>query len=380
MTANTTQTKARRQARPRPEQHRPEQHRPEQDSPEQHSPEQHSPEQHSPEQRSPEQRSPEQRSPEQGPERAWHDHRDLPIAGTQPRRSSSAGDMVLAYLRAQAGALKSLEPMVRADEFDAVHQMRVATRRLRAGLRSFGQIIPRSDSERLAGELKWLGGLLGAARDGEVLPAHLQASLRPTPAELLIGPVQARVRGHFAPLRAAARADLLEALDSPRYTGLLASLDQLAAGPLPGPQANDPARDVLPAAVRKAYRQADKRMRRARHAPPSQNRDVALHEARKSARRARYAAEAASPAIGKKASRFAKQMKKVQSVLGDHQDTVLARQETRDLGIGAHLAGENAFTYGLLYEREAHRAERRQADARQVWKRASRSRYRGWMK
>src|SRR5271166_5134774 len=340
MTVNTTETKARRHARPdagttrRP---RPEQGRPEQDSPEQDGPEQ------------------------DGPERAWHDHRDLPIAGTQPRRSSSAGDMVLAYLRAQAGALKSLEPM------------------LRAGLRSFGQIIPRSDSERLAGELKWLGGLLGAARDGEVLPAHLQASLRLVPVELLIGPVQARVQGHFAPLRAAARAELLEALDSPRYTGLLASLDQLAAGPLPGPQADVPARDVLSAAVRKAYRQADKRMRRARHAPPGQNRDVALHQARKSARRARYAAEAASPAIGKKASRLAKQMKKVQSVLGDHQDTVIARQAARDLGVGAYLAGENAFTYGLLYEREAHRAEQRQADARKVCNRASRSRYRKWM-
>ena len=322
---------------------------------------------------------PEQARPEQGPERAWPDDRDLPIAGTQPRRSAPAGEMVLAYLRAQAGALKSLEPMVRADEFDAVHQMRVATRRLRATLRSFGQIIPPPVSERLAGELKWLGGLLGAARDGEVLPAHLQASLRLVPVELLIGPVQARVQGHFAPLRAAARAELLEALDSPRYTGLLASLDQLAAGPLPGPQADVPARDVLPAAVRKAYRQADKRMRRARHAPPGQNRDVALHQARKSARRARYAAEAASLAIGKKASRFAKQMKKVQSVLGDHQDTVIARQAARDLGIGAHLAGENAFTYGLLYEREAHRAEQRQTDARKVWKRASRSRYRKWM-
>ena len=50
-------------------------------------------------------------------------------------------------------------------------------------------------------------------------------------------------------------------------------------------------------------------------------------------------------------------MKKVQSVLGDHQDTVLARQAARDLGIGAHLAGENAFTYGLLYERELHQAQ-----------------------
>ncbi len=376
MTANTTQTKARRQTRPRPEQHRPEQHRPEQDSPEQHSPEQHRPEQHRPEQH-----SPEQRSPEQGPERAWHDHRDLPIAGTQPRRSSSAGDVVLAHLRLQAHALKSFEPMVRADEFDAVHQMRVTTRRLRATLRSFGQVIPRSDTERLAAELKWLGGLLGAARDGEVLPAHLQASLRLVPVELLIGPIQARVQGHFAPLRAAARVELIEALDSPRYAALLAALDQLVLGPLlAGPQAGDPARDVLPAAVRRAYQQADRRMRRARHTSPGQGRDAALHQARKSARRARYAAEAASPPIGKKARRFAKQMKKVQSVLGDHQDTVLARQAARDLGIGAHLAGENAFTYGLLYEREAHQAERLQADARKTWKRASRSRYRTWIK
>ena len=121
-------------------------------------------------------------------------------------------------------------------------------------------------------------------------------------------------------------------------------------------------------------------MRRARRTSPGQGRDVALHGARKSARRARYAAEAASPPVGKKARRFAKQMKKVQSVLGDHQDTVLARQAARDLGIGAHLAGENAFTYGLLYEHELHAAERRQADARKVWKRASRPRYRTWMK
>ncbi len=97
MTVHTTDTKARRQARggaglaPRP--------RPE------HSP------------------RPERNGQERNhPARAWHD-RDLPIAGTRPRRSSPAGDVVLAYLRTQAGALKSLEPMVRADEFDAVHQM-----------------------------------------------------------------------------------------------------------------------------------------------------------------------------------------------------------------------------------------------------------------
>ena len=100
-------------------------------------------------------------------------------------------------------------------------------------------------------------------------------------------------------------------------------------------------------------------MRRARHTPAGPARDAALHQARKSARRARYAAEAASPATGKQARRFARQMKQVQSVLGDQHDAVLARQAARDLGIGAYLAGENAFTYGLLHERELQYAERR---------------------
>jgi CHAD domain-containing protein len=120
-------------------------------------------------------------------------------------------------------------------------------------------------------------------------------------------------------------------------------------------------------------------MRRARRTPRGPARDVALHEARKSARRARYAAEAASPASGRPARRFARQMKKVQSVVGDHQDAVLARYEARDLGIGAYLAGENAFTYGLLYELEHHRAEHLQSAARRTWKRSSRPRYRRWM-
>jgi hypothetical protein len=120
-------------------------------------------------------------------------------------------------------------------------------------------------------------------------------------------------------------------------------------------------------------------MRRARHASPGQPTDRALHEARKAAKRARYASEAMAPAIGKKASRFAKQMKQVQSVLGDHQDTVIARQVERELGITAHLAGENAFSYGLLYGHDTCDGERLQAQAWRTWDRASRPRYRNWM-
>jgi CHAD domain-containing protein len=294
--------------------------------------------------------------------------------------SSPAGQVVLAYLRTYAEKMKSLDPMVRRDEPDAVHQMRVATRRLRSTLRSFGQIIRRDGTQRLATELKWLGTVLGEARDAEVLAGHLLAGLHETPAELVIGPVQARVQGHFASKHAGARTALLEALDSGRYFSLLDELDKLMAEPPFTPQAARPAADVLPAAARRPYRQVRRRMRRARRARAGQPTDEALHEARKGAKRARYAGEAMAPAIGKPAGRFAKQMKKVQSVLGDHQDTVIARQVERELGMSAHLAGENAFSYGLLYGRDACHAERLRAQAWRTWKRASHLRYRRWMR
>jgi CHAD domain-containing protein len=116
----------------------------------------------------------------------------------------------------------------------------------------------------------------------------------------------------------------------------------------------------------------DRRMRRAWRAAPGPARNEALHQARKSARRARYASEAMVPAIGGKARRFVRQMKRIQSVLGEHQDSVIARGVTRDLGIAAYLAGENAFSYGLLYEHDACHAERRQSEARRAWEKASR--------
>jgi CHAD domain-containing protein len=249
--------------------------------------------------------------------------------------------------------------------------MRVASRRLRSTLCSFGHIIPRDATAGLAADLNWLGGVLGAARDGEVLAGHLRGSLRQLPVELRIGPVDARIQGHFASVRAAARTELLAALDSERYFSLLDDLDRLLAEPPLTPEAARPAASVLPVAARRAYRQAARRMHRAWRAAAGPGRDEALHRARKSARRARFAAEVIAPAAGAKATRFARRMKKIQSVLGEHQDSVIARAVARDLGISAYLAGENAFSYGLLYGRDACSAGRLQDQARRTWKKAA---------
>ncbi len=71
-------------------------------------------------------------------------------------------------------------------------------------------------------------------------------------------------------------------------------------------------------------------------------------------------------------------MKKAQTVLGEHQDAVVARGLDRELGMSAHLAGENAFTYGLFFEREAQLAGRLEHQAQRRWQRQPRPRFRRW--
>ncbi len=299
---------------------------------------------------------------------------DVPLT-----RHSPAGDVVLAYLGAQAARLKSLDPAVRRGVPDSVHQMRVTVRRLRSTLQSFGAVLPKQSTRHLRDELKWLGGVLGEARDDEVLSDYLLSRLADTPVELVMGPVQARVRAHFAPREADAQRAVLAALDAQRYFTMLDELDRLIDDPPVTAAAATAAGDVLPRAVARAYRRTRRRMRRARRAPACAARDVALHETRKAAKRARYAAEAARPAAGKKARRFAKRMKAVQSVLGDHQDAVTARAVTREIGVQAHLGGENAFSYGLLHERADHEALELQDQARRAWRRAAHGRAREWL-
>jgi CHAD domain-containing protein len=314
---------------------------------------------------------------------------DVPAHGSRSARRrrftkhSPAGEVVLAYLDTQAAKLSALDLAVRRDKPDAVHQMRVTVRRLRSTLQSFTGIIPKAKTEHLRAELKWLGGVLGGARDNEVLADHLHAGLKAVPAELVLGPAQARITRHFAPLEASTRTAVLDALDSERYRALRAELSHLLGSPPLTPAAAQPAGEVLPQAVGLAYRRTRRRMRVAGHAPAGQPRDVALHETRKAAKRARYAAETARPGLGKKAGkqarRLTRRMKDVQSALGSHQDAVIARGTARDIGVQAHLASENAFSFGLLHERAHRQAIACEDQARRAWRRASRKKYRGWL-
>ncbi|AZM73721.1 CYTH and CHAD domain-containing protein [Streptomyces sp. KPB2] len=297
-------------------------------------------------------------------------------AGAGPERgpevvAGSPGAYVLAYVREQAGRLVSLDPAVRGDLPDAVHRMRVTCRRLRACLRSYRSVLDRRVTDPVRAELRWLAGELGAARDQEVLGERIGAALTDLPDELVLGPVAARLRVWEVSHGGEARSRTREALATPRYLRLLDALDALVRRPpLRAGAGRKPAR-TMARAVLDEYGRLAGRMEIALAQPAGRSRETALHEARKVAKKLRYAAEVARPALGKPVARLGERAKAVQQLLGEHQDAVVAQHTLRELAVAAHGAGESAFTWGLLHGLERAGAEARQRELTEVWRAAS---------
>jgi len=282
-----------------------------------------------------------------------------------------AGAQVFVYVREQVRVLTALDPGVRRDRPDAVHRMRVACRRLRSCLRSYRSVLDREATDVIRRELKWLAGELGAERDQEVLMERLGAELGALPQELVLGPVAARLRVWDVVDSTEAHQRSLDALNSTRYVALLDSLAGLLERPPLRAKAGRNGGKVMTKAVLKEYGRLADHMTTALELSPGPDRDLALHEARKAAKTVRYAAEVARPALGRPAKDLGRRVKAVQQVLGDHQDSVVARGVLRDLAVAAQTAGEAGFTWGLLYGTEQARAHTRERELPSVWEPAS---------
>lgn len=289
---------------------------------------------------------------------------------------ASASAMLQAALREQVAELRRRDPLVRANVDGSVHRMRVAARRLRSLLATFRPLLDATTSE-LRDELRWIAGLLGEARDAEVLRARLAALVAAQPAELVMGPVQQRLDDELRARYRSAHERAVDAMRSERYLRLMDELERCTADPSWSSDAVDAA--ALRDRVRHELRRLRRRAAVAQAAPAGAARDARLHETRKAAKRARFAAELLEPIDGRDAARSAKAAKRVQSVLGDQHDTVIARALLRELGVRAHLDGENAFGYGLLHGHEQASAEALERDAERAWARASRKRLRRWL-
>jgi CHAD domain-containing protein len=276
------------------------------------------------------------------------------------KKGPAAGDAVVDALRRQVDALQAADVLLRTDQPDAVHQLRVSARRLRSTLAAFRDLLDPAVTTPVHEELAWLGGQLAGARDDEVALAHLRELVAAEPVELVLGPVAARLQQTAIAATAAGVARALETLSEPRYLALLDALHDLLADPPLSARADEDFADVLRDAVHRSGKRLRRRLRAGRRAE-GHSRSESVHLIRKAAKRLRYVTElgGGEPAGARP---LVKAAERAQEVLGDAHDTVVTREHCRRLGIVAASAGENSFTYGRLDALVQARAERLEAE------------------
>jgi CHAD domain-containing protein len=283
--------------------------------------------------------------------------------------NAPARDVIRNAIAESVAALLHHDPLVRTGrDPEAVHQARVATRKLRSHLRTFGPLLDIEWTEPLRSELGWLALSLGAVRDREVLLDRLRNRTQSLPAN--------DVRSAAALLQLleneidSLRKKLKEDLDSQRYIDLLENLVAAAHSPATLPDADLPAAAGLPALATTPWR----RLRTATKQLPDTPTDPELHRIRILAKRARYAAEAVAP-VAPAADAFARAAARLQTVLGEHQDSVTAQAWLR----AAKVSGRRAFVAGELIALEGIAAHDARAKWSKAWKSLDRRKLRDWM-
>lgn len=288
-------------------------------------------------------------------------------APPKARPKGSAGDAVVAYIAAQITAITAQDPGVRQGADDAIHQMRSSCRRLRSVLSAYGRLFDADATARLKTELKWLSTVLGKARDAEVLRDRIGELLNDQPDVLLSSPAATKIMDE---LEAASNSGYLEALRSlgtERYFGLLEELEKFRDEPPTRPRAGKKARRVTAELAGKAI----KRLRRSQKAAARQTgveHDTALHQVRKDAKRLRHAAEALRDVHGKPAVKLARDAQELQKILGEHQDSVVARSVLLRLAGDAEEPLKDNSALGRLLAAEEQRAKDSEARYERVAK------------
>jgi CHAD domain-containing protein len=247
-----------------------------------------------------------------------------------------------------------------------VHQARVATRRLRSDVKTFGSVLDPVWVRHMRANLKWLGCELGAVRDVDVLSGQLKGAPMP-------------LLQRLKTQRLEAVAALDDALSQDRYFELLDRLNAAARTPpfLPGENISPQmaAGSALADLVVVPWRALRRRVRKAGPEPT----DRQLHRIRIKAKQLRYAAETASRVLGRPAARIAKAAEQLQTVLGAHHDAVTAEAWLGcQSGIGnttqpSTLPAPTAFEAGRLATEQRQLQNELRRRWPQKWKRVQKS-------
>jgi CHAD domain-containing protein len=289
----------------------------------------------------------------------------------KPPEDASVADVVRAALTASVIRVLCYDPGVRlGDDPEDVHQVRVGTRRLRSDLRTFRPFLDRDWVNGLREELRWLAAELGTVRDADVLLDRLRDQGVKLPDD--DAPGVAGVVSLLAGEREVCRARLLEAMCGTRYVDLLDRLVDGARTPRLQDAAKQRARPLLPSLVARPW----SRLKRAVAAVDDASSE-SLHRVRIQAKRCRYAAEAVAPIVGKPARTFARAVAEVQTVLGDHQDAVVAEAWLRQRSV--QLPSAQAMVAGQLVAAQRAEAAACRAAWPRAWKQASKKKLRSWL-
>ena len=267
--------------------------------------------------------------------------------GSEERdHSAGAADYAYAWLREQWAAFLRHAPGTRiGEDIEALHQMRVSTRRLRATIRVFDAVLPAS-FEGFRDELQWVGHELGAVRDLDVQIAGLE-ELRAASAwedAAALRPLIDVIDGE----RRVERVRLIELMDSPRYDALVAGL---SAALRQGPPFGSPASEVHAYAepiLEKRFKRVSRDGKRLTNDSPA----AEYHDLRIRAKRLRYSLEVFGELYGKPAERMASALKTLQDMLGDHQDAEvgIARLHAIVASHGHELPPTTLVAVGRLIE------------------------------
>jgi CHAD domain-containing protein len=285
----------------------------------------------------------------------------------------TAGDVVRAAMTSSVLRLLEHDLGVRLGEApEDIHQARVATRRLRSDLRTYGDLLDPAWADELRSALKGVADALGAVRDADVLldrlrdrTAHLREEERVAGERLVVTLEAERERDRKA---------LLDLLAGDAYRALLDRLVEGARAPQLSALAAEPAGAVLPDLARKPWQ----KLRDAVAAVEPDEPDEELHQVRIRAKRARYAAEVAALALGRPASRFAKAAADLQDVLGALQDAVVTEEWLRSAAEGAHRPV--VLVAGQLIAMARADADRARSSWREAWNGVRKPAMRAWMK